>query len=210
VPRTRIKICGIRDEAALLAAAKAGADAVGFNFVPESPRYIDPDEAFGMCGLLPPFVATVGVVADPTPDSFADLEEACPTTHTQMHGKENERIAKACGPDIIKAVRFDPATIATELARWDRCEDVFAVLVDGASGGSGVAFDWSLLVPHLAAVTKPIILAGGLNPMNVGEAIRAVRPYAVDVASGVERERGVKDPDLIAAFCEAVRRADGG
>ncbi len=208
MPRTRIKICGVRDEDILIAAARAGADAIGFNFVGTSPRYIDPDEAFDLCAFLSPFVSTVGVIADPDADTFSDIEEACPTTHVQLHGNENERIVKACGPDIIKAVKFNPATIAADLARWERCEDVFAILVDGSAGGEGIAFDWTALTPHVKSVTKPIILAGGLNPENVGAAIRAVRPYAVDVSSGVEREKGIKDADLIRAFCDAVHKAD--
>ncbi|MDX2130463.1 MAG: phosphoribosylanthranilate isomerase [Planctomycetota bacterium] len=206
--RTRIKICGIRDEDALFAAADSGADAVGFMFVASSPRYIDPDAASELMGLLPPFVAAVGVIADPRPDAFAELEQACPTHLTQLHGNENEKVVRACGPDVIKAIRFDPATIGADLDRWAACDDVGTILVDGSAGGQGEAFDWNLLAPLVEACPKPIIIAGGLTPQNVGEAIRAARPYAVDVSSGVESSRGVKDPVLIEAFCEAVQRAD--
>src|SRR4029077_7522879 len=99
------------------------------------------------------------------------------------------------------------ATIAAQLARWDGVDEVCALLIDSGSG-SGVTFDWSLLTPHLEKVGKPIILAGGLTPENVARAIREVRPYAVDVSSGVEREKGAKDAALIEAFCEAVHAAD--
>jgi phosphoribosylanthranilate isomerase len=206
--RTRVKICGIRDEEAAIAAAEAGADAIGFMFVKTSPRYIDPEEAYGIMGVLPPLVATVGVFADPSVDEFSDVEETCPTIYSQLHGREDEHLVKSCGPDVIKAVRFEEATIAAELAQWDELEEVCAILIDGGSGGAGTTFDWALLTPHLEKVSKPIILAGGLTPENVGRAIREVRPYAVDVSSGVERERGIKDPSLIEAFCEAVHAAD--
>lgn len=208
MPRTRIKICGIRTEEALFAAADEGADAVGFMFVEASPRYIDPETAFDLISILPVFTTAVGVFQDPDPEVFAEIEQVCPTGLTQLHGDESERVVKACGPDIIKAVRFNEATIGHDLDRWGSNEDVGAILVDGSAGGLGVAFEWSRLAPLVEACGKPIILAGGLTPANVGEAIRAVRPYGVDVSSGVERERGVKDVGLIEAFCRAVREAD--
>lgn len=205
--RTRVKVCGIRTEDALFAAADEGADAVGFMFVKDSPRYIEPEAAADLLGLLPTFVSSVAVYADPDPDAFAEAEQTCPATYTQLHGAEDVRLVRACGPDVIKAVRFDPATIAQEMARWGEVDEVSAILVDGSAGGLGVAFDWTLLAPHIDACPKPVILAGGLMPDNVAAAIRACRPWGVDVSSGVERERGVKDAGLIAAFCEAVRRA---
>lgn len=208
--RTRIKVCGIRDADAALAAVENGADALGFMFVAGSPRAIDPEDAFALMAGLPPLVATVGVFADPDIDDFSDIEEVCPTSFTQLHGNEPDKVVKAIGPDVIKAVRFDPATTKAELARWERSEDIAAILIDGSAGGLGQAFDWKLLPPMLEGITKPIFLAGGLTPGNVGEAIRTVRPYAVDVSSGVEREKGVKDAGLIAAFCRAVQEADRG
>lgn len=206
--RTRIKICGIRDEVSLLAAADAGADAIGFVFVESSPRYIEPEEAWKLAGLLPPMVATVGLLQNPGVDDFAEIEQVCPTTLTQLHGNERDDIVEMIGPDLIKAIRFDPETIAGRLKHYDEFLEVSAILIDGSAGGEGAAFDWNLLRPHMDSVAKPVILAGGLTPENVGEAIRIVRPFAVDVSSGVESERGVKDPDLILAFCRAVARAD--
>lgn len=206
--RTRIKICGMTDEGALRVAAEAGADAVGFMFVPSSPRFIDPEAAFALATTLPAFVSTVGVFADPDPDEFAEIEQLCPTTLTQLHGQEDSKLVRTLGPDIIKAVRYDPATIAGTLREWDEDENVGTILVDGSAGGEGTAFDWAALKPLAAGLTKPLILAGGLNPENVGEAIRALRPYGVDVSSGVESSRGVKDEGLIRAFCRAVQRAD--
>lgn len=205
--RTRIKICGVRDVETAGAAADAGADAIGLMFVRSSPRLIMPEVAQEIMLSLPPLVATVGVFMNHSVDAFTDIEEQCPTTHTQLHGNEDERLVGQCGP-AIKAVRFDPATIGAELARWEACDDVEAILLDSPTPGGGVAFEWEQLVPLLEAVSKPIFLAGGLTPENVGEAIRVVRPYAVDVSSGVEKERGVKDAGLIEAFCEAVREAD--
>ena len=206
--RTRVKICGIRDEASALAAAGGGADAVGFMFVASSPRFVEPERAFEIAGALPPFVATVGVTADLTVDEFAELEQRCPATCAQLHGDEAEQVVRRCGPGVIKAVRFDAATIRAELARWAAVEEIDAILVDGSSGGKGEAFDWAALREHVEACAKPVIVAGGLTAENVGEAIRAARPWGVDVSSGVERERGVKDAGLIRAFCDAVRVAD--
>jgi len=208
--RTRVKICGISTEDALFAAADEGADAVGFMFVKDSPRYIDPEEAADLLGLLPTFVSAVAVHADPDPDAFAEIEQTCPAAYTQLHGSEDTRLVRACGPDVIKAIRFDEATIAGELATWGELDEVSAILVDGSAGGKGIAFDWSLLAPHIETCPKPVILAGGLMPDNVSAAIRACRPWGVDVSSGVESERGVKDARLIAAFCKAVRKADAG
>ncbi|MEZ6244166.1 MAG: phosphoribosylanthranilate isomerase [Phycisphaerales bacterium] len=206
--RTRIKICGVRDVQAALAAADAGADAVGLMFVARSPRAIDPATGHEIMGALPPFVTPVGVVADLDVDAFCDLESECPVPLFQLHGKEDESTVRACGPGIIKAFRYDKATIDSQLARWGAVEEVDAVLIDGSAGGEGAAFDWAALAPKLDGFAKRVILAGGLTPENVGEAIRAVRPFAVDVSSGVESSPGVKDAAKIRAFCASVREAD--
>lgn len=208
MPRTRIKICGIRTEEALFAAAEAGADAVGLVFHPHSRRYIDPEEAWELIAQLPPLVASVGLFVDPTVEKFMELEEDCPTTLAQFHGDEPVELVKQCGPGVIKAVRFQAETIGKDLARWDAVDEVDAILVDGSSGGMGQTLDWNALAAHTDNLAKPLILAGGLTPDNVGEAIRIVRPYAVDVSSGVESEPGVKDAELIEKFCRAVRAAD--
>ncbi len=208
--RTRIKICGIRTAEIAHAAVDAGADALGFVFVQSSPRFIEPEEAWGIIGGLPPLVGTVGVFVNAPIDAFCDIEERCPTTYSQLQGNEEIPLVRRCGPGVIKAIRYDAATVREDLARWDEIDEVDAILVDGSAGGLGESFDWSGLAPHLAGITKPVILAGGLTPGNVAAAIRAARPFAVDVSSGVERERGVKDPGLIEAFCEAVRGADRG
>lgn len=208
--RTRIKICGIRDADIARAAVDAGADALGFVFVPSSARHVEPEEAWEIVSGLPPLVSSVGVFVNAPLETFIDIEERCPTAYSQLQGSEEIPLVRQCGPGVIKAIRFDAATIADDLAVWDAIEEVDAILIDGSAGGLGEAFDWAALAPHLAGLSKPIVLAGGLTARNVGEAIRAARPYAVDVSSGVERERGVKEPALIDAFCEAVRAADRG
>ncbi|RMH14581.1 MAG: phosphoribosylanthranilate isomerase [Planctomycetota bacterium] len=206
--RTRIKICGLRDVDALAAAVESGADAVGFMLVPESPRYIEPEAATELMYMLPPFVTPVGVVRNLTVDQFCEIEQRFPAPIMQLHGTEPEKTVISCGPGIIKAITYNPETIDTDLARWNQLEEVDAILIDGSAGGEGVAFDWSALVPKLEHVEKPIILAGGLTSENVAEAIRTIRPYAVDVSSGVESSPGVKDPARIEAFCRAVATAD--
>jgi phosphoribosylanthranilate isomerase len=206
--RTRIKICGVRDEQTALVAAACGADAIGLVFVRSSPRFVEPADAWHIVDALPPFVTAVGLFVDPPFDTYDDARDACPFTYTQLHGKESEPDVRDMGPDVIKGIRYDPSTIEADLLKWSRHDDVCAVLVDGGPGGTGETLDWK----HLASVKHlcdhPLILAGGLTPENVGEAIRAVRPFAVDVSSGVESQRGVKDPAKVAAFCKAVREAD--
>ncbi len=208
--RTRVKICGIRDPEAAEVAAAAGADAVGFVFVEGTPRFIRPEHAAAIMYALPPMVTSVGVVRDLTVDAFCALEQRCPCELMQLHGAEDEKTVAACGPGVIRAIRFDAATITDDLKRWARLAEVGAILVDGSAGGTGETFDWSRLADAVAAMPspKPIIVAGGLTPDNVADAVRAVRPWAVDVSSGVESAPGVKDHGAIRAFCEAVRDAD--
>jgi phosphoribosylanthranilate isomerase len=208
--RTRIKICGVRDAETAMAAVEAGADALGFVFVRSSPRFIEPEAAYELMAGLPPLVSTVGLFMNMSVERFSDIEEICPTNYSQLHGNEDEETVRACGPGVIKAVRFEAGTIAAELERWDAVDEVDAILVDGSAGGEGITLDWEELGRHVPGLSKPVFLAGGLTAENVEEAIAAVRPWAVDVSSGVEKERGVKDVGLVEAFCEAVRRADRG
>ncbi len=206
--RTRIKICGVRDAETARAAAEAGADAIGLVFAEGSPRRVTLQEAAEIARAAPAFVAAVGLFVNADPRVVRDAKRSCALSAVQLHGSETERDADACGPGVIKAIRFDASTIEDELRRWSRVKAVSAILVDGSAGGAGTAFDWSALARAQSEATKPIVLAGGLDPENVSEAIRVVRPYAVDVSSGVERERGVKDHARIAAFCAAARAAE--
>jgi phosphoribosylanthranilate isomerase len=202
--RTRIKICGIRDAEAAAASIEAGADSLGFVFVPNSTRYIKPEEAWEIVNALPPMVTSVGVFVNASVDTFCDIEEQCPTNYAQLAGSEPERVVRDCGPGVIKTVRYAAETFAEEMARWEAVDEVDAILIDAPA-----EFDWATLEATLDEIEKPVILAGGLTPENVGAAIRALRPYGVNVSDGVERERGFKDAALIEAFCAAVRDADG-
>ncbi|MEN0019426.1 MAG: phosphoribosylanthranilate isomerase [Planctomycetota bacterium] len=209
--RTRIKVCGVTSVRAAVAAAEAGADAVGLMFVPQSPRAVRPDVGFEIMSALPPMTMAIGVVRDLAFDEFVELEQACPCHHMQLHGSENEATVEQCGPDVIRAIKFNAEAIDADLQRWANAEGVGAILVDGSAGGEGTEFDWSALAAHVSegcVYGKPLIVAGGLSPENVAEAVRTVRPYAVDVSSGVESSPGVKDDAKLRAFCDAVREAD--
>jgi len=207
VPRVRVKICGVRDERTAEAAADAGADAVGLVFHAASPRAITPQRGAGILASLPPWTSAVALYVDPTLEGFLDAEQACPAPYTQLHGDEHEGLVRRIGPDVIKAVRYDEATIAEQLRRWGAIDEVCAILVDGSAGGLGRAFDWRRAARTLAMSPKRVVLAGGLTPDNVGEAIVACRPWAVDVSSGVESAPGVKDPARVRDFCQAVASA---
>ena len=198
--RTRIKICGIIAPDA----AAAGTDALGFVFAEGSPRQIDVATAERIAAAAPPLVTMVGVHRT---DDVAEISAAARAfgDRLQLHGDVDETQIAAFGRPIIRAFGFDPAA----MARWDGAANVSALLVDGPSSGSGTAFDHAALAEIRATVRRPLILAGGLTPENVGAAIRVVRPDAVDVSSGVEDAPGRKCPDRIAAFCAAVREADG-
>jgi phosphoribosylanthranilate isomerase len=203
--RTRIKICGIRTAEDALAAATAGADAVGFNFIRGSARFIEPGEAWKIVGMLPPLVSSVGVFANASLDTFSDIEETCPTTYSQLQGSESETLVRECGPNVIKGLRYDAAMLSAELDRWDRIDEVDAILIELPADQQ---IDLAALARQVPQLRKPVFLGGALALENVGEIVRAVHPYGVDASAGVERERGIKDPALIEAFCRAVQQAD--
>lgn len=205
--RTRVKFCGItRPEDAALAAA-LGADAVGVVLVPESPRAVDLETAAAIRSVLPPFVALVALFRNPPP---ARVERAVKALHPdllQFHGEEDGAFCAAFGVPYLKAM---PAAQGLGWSEWRHAHPrALGVVADshapGAMGGSGRAFDWSRIPPPHPA---PLVLAGGLNCENVAAAIRAVRPYAVDVASGIERAPGIKCPERMKAFLREVRRVD--
>ena len=208
MPRTRIKICGIRDRDTAFIAAEHGADALGFVFAKASPRYIEPEDAYDIICALPPFISTVGLTVNAKVEQFDDIQEAAPFDLAQLHGNESVPLAKEYMTPVIKAIQYKPETITDDLARWNPVHEVVALLIDGSAGGEGQTFDWNALAEIKGSIVHPIILAGGLTPDNVGEAIRIVQPFAVDVSSGVESDRGIKDPAKIAAFCQAVQDAD--
>ena len=203
--RVRVKICGVRTEEIAQVAADAGADAIGFVLVAASPRSIDAPLARAIADTLPPWVAPVAVVADMPGAAIVD---AWPSGWVQLHGHEHDVAGELANRAVIKVLTA--ASIvdgADELLRWDDHPGARALLVDAPRAGSGEAFDLAPLARIRDRLRKPLILAGGLTARNVGDAIRAVRPWAVDVSSGVESSRGVKDVGAIRDFCRAVRDA---
>lgn len=202
----RVKICGITRIEDALAAVVAGADAIGFVFHPASPRYVTPAQAAEIVAALPPFVTTVGLFVDADEQRIRDTLAQVPLSLLQFHGDETQAQCQIYGFAWIKALRVQPGQdVAALMAGWPSAS---GILLDAwhptQHGGTGLQFDWSL-VPKASAV--PIILAGGLTPANVAEAIRSTRPYAVDVSGGVEASKGVKDADKIEAFMAGVRSA---
>jgi phosphoribosylanthranilate isomerase len=205
---TRIKVCGItRLEDAMLA-ARLGADALGFNFHGPSPRYIAPAEARAMIERLPPFVTAVGIYADETDMGHVTaIADEAGVGSIQLHGPRFPQLEdRSAGYTLIRAVAVDEGFKAESLADIDANAFLLDAFHPKLSGGTGRTFDWDLA--REANNYGTIILAGGLNPANVGRAIREVRPYAVDVASGVESAPGKKDPELLRAFFAAVQEAD--
>ena len=205
--RTRIKICGLRDAAVARVAAEAGADAVGIVFHPGSPRHASLEEARAVAGALPAFVQAVGLFVNAPAAQVRETLAAVPLSLLQFHGDEEPGYCGQFGLPWLKAVRVVPGTDLLECER--RFSRASGLLLDaqvpGQFGGTGTPFDWSLVPPTLA---RPVVLSGGLDAGNVGNAIRAVRPWAVDFSSGVEAARGVKDAALIEEFVRSVKDAD--
>ncbi|HSH12738.1 MAG TPA: phosphoribosylanthranilate isomerase [Desulfurivibrionaceae bacterium] len=208
VGRTRIKVCGItRSEDARFAVA-AGVDALGFIFAEKSQRKVDPDQARQIIRDLPPFVDAVGVFVNADPDLVREIAEYCGLTVVQLHGQESAEYCQAMPVRVVKAFSIRPETTDREFAPYAGVASglLFDTWHEKLAGGTGEAFDWSLLARF--AIPRPLILAGGLGPDNVAAAVRQVRPFAVDVNSGVEVSPGVKDQTLISAVVREVRRAD--
>jgi phosphoribosylanthranilate isomerase len=217
--RTRVKICGITRTEDGLAAAHAGADAIGLVFWPGTPRVVTTEKARAIAAALPPFVSIVGLFVDPEPEHVRATLAAVPLDLLQFHGREAAEFCRGFGRPYVKAVAVDAgADEAGLLECAARYGDAAGLLFDappagGLPGGTGRTFDWGALPKGLA---RPLVLSGGLSAGNVAEAIRRVRPWAVDVSSGVEAQdaagrpvKGIKDPARIAAFIEEVRNADG-
>lgn len=206
--RTRVKICGLTRAADVAAAVAAGADALGFNCYPRSPRYVALERLDELAREVPAFATPVLLFVNAGADEIARAVECVPHALLQFHGDEDAAACARSGRPYLRALRMqadvDYAAAQVQYA------DALALLADAPApgfGGSGLTFDWSRLPPP-SARTTPLVLAGGLTPDNVGAAIAAVRPYAVDVASGVEQAPGIKDAGKIAAFIAAVRAAD--
>ncbi|MFO8007089.1 MAG: phosphoribosylanthranilate isomerase [Candidatus Brocadiia bacterium] len=195
----KVKICGVTSPRDALMAAAAGADAVGFNFFPPSPRYVEPDWARAMRMALPPFVAAVGVFVDRSPERVRDIMRHCRLDYAQLHGHESPQVVEKLKEfRIIKAVRVRDEDDLSELERYDVDAFLLDAYVEDQPGGTGSTFDWDLA--RQASARAKLLLAGGLTPNNVAKAVHTARPYAVDVASGVEEEPGVKSRDLVTDF----------
>lgn len=212
--RTRIKICGITRAEDGLAAAHAGADAIGLVFWAGSARRVSRVQARAIVAALPPFVTVVGLFVDPSADEVRDALADVPLDLLQFHGNEAAALCRAFGRPYLKALAATPGVDLLEsLLPFGDAAGVLidAPAVEGIPGGTGRTFDWSLLPSRLP---RPLVLSGGLHAGNVGEAIRRARPWAVDVSSGVEARdaagaplKGIKDAARIAAFVEEVRHA---
>ena len=202
---TRVKVCGITNREDARQAVDLGADALGFIFHPASPRYIAPEAAARIIRDLPPFVASVGVFVDASVLRVRSLVRNCLLSAVQFHGEETPAYCGGFPVKVIKAFRVKGTRLPRGLSRFV----VDAILLDtfrsGVPGGTGQVFDWD--VAKRAKRYGRIILAGGLNPANVRDAVQAVRPFAVDVSSGVEAFPGKKDPKLLEEFFLRVRRA---
>ncbi|MBF0470407.1 MAG: phosphoribosylanthranilate isomerase [Gammaproteobacteria bacterium] len=205
--RTRIKICGITRPEDGIHAARLGADAIGLVFYPPSPRAVTLKRAEEILARLPPFISTVALFVNPEVEEVERVLLQLAIDLLQFHGGESEPFCRQFSRPYIKALGVGSGEgLAQEMARYPSARGVLLdTAVQGVAGGSGVTFDWQLIPPPLR---QSITLAGGLSPQNVAAAVRAVRPYAVDVSSGVEAAKGVKDFDRIAHFIQQVGEAD--
>jgi phosphoribosylanthranilate isomerase len=204
--KTRIKICGLTREDDVDAAVAAGADAIGFVFHPPSPRFVTPQRAAELARRIPPFVAVVGLFVNATPETVLAACDSLPISLLQFHGDEDAVFCRQLARPYLRAARVRPGLDLLEFA--GAFPDARGLLLDAfveGYGGGGEVFDWSLIPPGLSGF---LVLSGGLTAANVGEAIKLLRPVAVDVSSGVETGKGIKDHSKIAAFVAAVRKAD--
>ena len=201
---TRVKICGITSREDAQHAVDAGADALGFVFYPKSLRFIEPRRVAGIVEGLPPFVTAVGVFVNETAARVAAMVSESGVQVIQLSGDEPPEICRALSTPVIRALRVGPDFRADEIERWPSAAIHLDTAKAGSYGGTGRTFDWT--VAREAARHRRIILAGGLTPENVGEAIRTVGPYAVDTSSGVERSPGKKDPAKVEAFISAAKK----
>lgn len=204
--RTRIKICGITRAIDLDAALGAGVDAVGFVFYPPSPRALSLELAAALARRVPPFVTRVGLFVNAEPSSVRETLAAVPVDLLQFHGEEDAKYCEQFGLPYLKAARVRPQLDLLEFARaYPTAQGLLLDAWVEAYGGIGQSFDWSLIPQELPL---PLVLSGGLHAGNVAEAVTKIRPWAVDVSSGVEVAKGIKDAEKIAAFVAVVRTAN--
>jgi phosphoribosylanthranilate isomerase len=207
---TRLKFCGLTRREDVIMAADVGAGAIGLQFWKQSPRAITPEEARALVRMMPPFLAMIGVFVDQPVDDIREIVRFVGLTAVQLHGRESAADAAALdghAGHVIKAIGDPDLDLMTQAAAWPEPRVLLVDAIDPAlRGGTGRRADWNAAAT--LARTRRVILAGGLRPDNVGEAVRQVRPYAVDVASGVEVRPGIKDHARMRAFADAVRAVD--
>ncbi|WP_338863915.1 phosphoribosylanthranilate isomerase [Myxococcus stipitatus] len=203
----RVKVCGVTRLEDARAAWESGVDALGLNFYARSPRCVSLETARALARTRPPLGAVIGVFVNASPDDIRAAVKECGLTAVQLHGDEPPEACSGYGVPVIKALRVHGAEDVTRARAYLGVGDVAGLLLDGAApgyGGGGVGFDWSL-VAGLSGSGVPVLVAGGLKPSNVAEAVRATRPYGVDVASGVESAPGIKDMDAVRAFVRTAK-----
>jgi len=206
LPRTRVKICGITRPEDARAAVALGADAIGLVFYAPSPRHVSVEQAWEVARVVPPFVTLTGLFVNESKLTVRRVMEAVPIQLLQFHGDEEESFCRSFHAPYIKAARVRPGLdLVKYAASYPTAQGLLLDTYVEGYGGGGKTFDWSLIPPRLPL---PIILSGGLDAGNVTEAVRAVRPWAVDVSSGVEAAKGIKDAEKIAAFIAGVKHAD--
>jgi phosphoribosylanthranilate isomerase len=207
----RVKICGITRQEDAKAAVDAGAHALGFVFYPPSPRYITPEDAATIISVLPPFVVAVGLFVNVPKGQVEDIAERCGINVIQLQGDEPPSESAGYSRPVIKALRFQQQMPLSLLTAYRVSGYLVDTAIPGKWGGTGVPLDWELLSRNLdegpSGLRDRLVLAGGLNAENVGTAIRLVKPFAVDVSSGVEDKPGIKDHKKIKEFMDAVRQS---
>lgn len=204
--KTQVKICGVTNVADALAAAEAGTDMIGLNFYEKSPRHISLAMAGEIARTLPPFVQRVGVFVNPAEELVMRAIAGCNLNLLQFHGDEPSDFCTQFGLMSMKAIRVRGEATLQVLADFQTDAFLLDAYAQSGPGGTGEKFNWDLAI-EAQKFGKPIFLAGGLTPENVGEAVRKVRPFAVDVASGVESAPGKKDAAKVRAFIQAVKNA---
>ncbi len=204
---TRIKICGITREQDARAAVASGANALGLVFYAKSPRHVTIEQAARVAAAIPPFVTVVGLFVNPTAEEVREALRQVPLDVLQFHGEEPAEFCAQFGRPYLKAIRVKPGVDLVQCsARYSGAQGLLLdAYVEGTHGGTGASFDWALISHDLPL---PVILSGGLTPENVAQAIRQVQPYAVDVSSGVEAAKGIKDAAKVAAFIDEVKKTD--
>lgn len=205
--RTRVKICGFTRVEDAVFAANLGVDAIGLVFYPPSPRHVEIEQAINIVNALPAFTTVVALFVDEQEARIREVLQHVPVDCIQFHGDESADACRLYGKRYIKALRMRSDTDVRALAEY--YHDAAGLLLDayhpGAKGGTGSQFDWEL-IPKSCAL--PIVLAGGLDIFNIDQAIDQVRPYSVDVSSGVEAAKGIKDCDAMAAFIKTINKSD--